>query len=121
MKTKLVFCLISLLLITDSHAVLKGAFAVDYDIVYVRQARFGDEVNTTWPEIFHPARMDAGADLVLLHPDGSEEILVDCETCGVTDPFVSFDAVWVYYSLFHDLTQVNTQRSDLPTLGADYI
>jgi hypothetical protein len=81
--------------------------------------RFGDEINTIWPEIFHPARMDPGADLVLLHPDGSEEILVDCDTCGVTDPFVSFDAIWVYYSLFHDLTQLNTQRGNLPTLGAD--
>ena len=49
--------------------------AVGYDIVYVRQPRFGDDVNTTWPEIFHPGRMDPGADLMLLHPDGSEELL----------------------------------------------
>lgn len=28
---------------------------VDYDVVYVRQPRFGDDVNTTWPEVFHPA------------------------------------------------------------------
>lgn len=69
-----------------------GSLPLDYDIVYVRQPRFGDTVNTTWPEIFHPARIDAGADLVLLHPDGSEEILVDCDDCAVTDPFVSFDA-----------------------------
>ena len=94
---------------------------VDYDIVYVRQARFGDMVNTTWPEIFHPGRMDPGADLMLLHPDGSEEILVDCETCGVTDPVVSFDAQWVYYSFFPDLSQgsLNTQRGNLPYQGAD--
>ncbi len=92
---------------------------VDYDIVYVRQVRFGDDVNTTWPEVFHPAKLDAGADLVLLHPDGSEEILVDCMICSVTDPVISFDAQWVYYSLFHDLTQVNTQRGNLPLLGAD--
>ncbi len=96
-----------------------GTNPVDYDNVYVRQVRFGDSVNTTWPEIFHPAKMDAGSDLVLLHPDGSEEILVDCVSCGVTDPFVSFDAKWVYYSLFHDLTQVNTQRGNLPLEGAD--
>ncbi|MGJ8664236.1 MAG: hypothetical protein ACSHWU_11315, partial [Marinicella sp.] len=94
---------------------------VDYDIVYVRQARFGDLVNTTWPEIFHPGRMDPGADLMLLHPDGSEEILVDCEVCGVTDPVISFDAQWVYYALFHDLSpaSLNTQRGDLPHMGAD--
>ncbi len=94
---------------------------VDYDIVYVRQARFGDMVNTTWPEIFHPGRMDPGADLMLLHPDGSEEVLVDCDSCGVTDPVISFDAQWVYYSLFHDLSagSLNTQRGDLPYQGAD--
>jgi len=94
---------------------------VEYDIVYVRQVRFGDMNNTTWPEIFHPARMDPGADLMLLHPDGTEEVLVDCDSCGVTDPVVSFDARWVYYSLFHDLSpgSLNTQRGDLPHLGAD--
>ena len=97
------------------------AGSVDYDIVYVRQARFGDLDNTTWPEIFHPARLDPGADLMLLHPDGSEEVLVDCTDCGVTDPFVSFDAQWVYYSLFHDLQPdaLNGQRGNLPEQGAD--
>jgi len=65
---------------------------VSYDIVYVRQPRYGDEVNTTWPEVFHPARLDPGADLVLLHPDGSEEVLVAGGNGGVTDPLVSFDA-----------------------------
>ena len=95
--------------------------AVDYDIVYVRQVRAGDLQNTTWPEIFHPGRLDAGADLMLLHPDGSEEILVDCTDCSVTDPVVSFDAEWVYYSLFHDQRReaLNGQRGDLPFAGAD--
>lgn len=102
-----------------SPLIFAGSSSVDYDIVYVRQVRFGDETNTTWPEIFHPAKMDAGADLMLLHTDGTEEVLIDCTTCGVTDPFISFDAQWVFYSLFHDLTQVNTQRGNLPLLGAD--
>ncbi|MBL4661329.1 MAG: hypothetical protein JKY19_13310 [Alcanivoracaceae bacterium] len=102
-----------------SPTIIAGTNPVDFDIVYVRQVRFGDETNTIWPEIFHPARMDEGADLMLLHPDGSEEILIDCTVCSVTDPFISFDAQWVFYSLFHDLTQVNTQRGDLPLLGAD--
>ena len=96
-----------------------GTSAVDYDIVYVRQPRYGDNTSTIWPEIFHPARIDAGADLVLLHPDGSEELLVDCTICSVTDPFVSFDGQSVYYALFHDLTQLNSQRGYLPLLGAD--
>ena len=93
----------------------------DYDIVYVRQPRFGDETNTTWPEVFHPARLDAGADLVLLHPDGSEEVLVEGGNGSVTDPFVSLDGEWVYYSYFYDLRPeaLNYQRGDLPYAGAD--
>ncbi len=96
-----------------------AAQAISYDVVYVRQPRHGDDVNTVWPEVFHPARSEPGADLMLLHADGSEEVLVDCDDCSVTDPFVSFDAQWVYYSLFHDLTRLNSQRGDLPLDGAD--
>jgi hypothetical protein len=94
---------------------------VNYDIVYVRQARYGDTTNTMWPEVFHPARLDPGADLMLLHPDGSEEVLVAGGNGGVTDPFLSFDAQWCYYVLFPDLrtSQLNSQRADLPYAGAD--
>lgn len=107
-------CLLSILTMTASAA-------VNYDIIYVRQVRFGELENTTWPEIFHPARIDPGADLMLLHPDGSEEVLVDCTDCSVTDPVLSFDAQWVYYSLFHNVQsgELNTQRGDLPYAGAD--
>ena len=93
----------------------------DYDIVYVRQPRAGDAENTTWPEVFHPARMDPGADLMLLHPDDSEELLVAGGNGSVTDPFVSFDGQWVYYSYFPDLRPeaLNFQRQDLPFAGAD--
>ena len=49
-------------------AAASGAVAaVPYDIVYVRQPRYGDDTNTIWPEVFHPARLDPGADLMLLH------------------------------------------------------
>ena len=103
-----------------------GAFAsaqpsLDYDIVYVRQPRYGDDVNTIWPEVFHPARLDPGADLMLLHPDGSEEVLVAGGNGGVTDPFVSFDAKVVYYARFPDLRSdsLNYQRDNLPYAGAD--
>ena len=85
---------------------------VDYSIVYVRAPRFGDDRNSVWPEVGRPTVADPGADLVLLQPDGSEEVLVACSDaaggngrCAVTDPFVSFDGEWVYYSLFHDQTQ----------------
>ena len=83
------------------------AAAVNYDIVYVRQPRYGDNTNTTWPEVFHPARLDPGADLVLLHPNGSEEVLVAGDNGGVTDPFISFDGQWCYYVLFPDQRKRN--------------
>ncbi|MGD9763807.1 MAG: dockerin type I domain-containing protein [Candidatus Binatia bacterium] len=96
------------------------AAAVPYDIVYVRQPRFGDNTNTTWPEVAHPASLDPGADLMLLHPDGREEMLVQGGVGAVTDPFVSFDGQWVYYTLFYDVRPqaINSQRG-LPYLGAD--
>lgn len=95
--------------------------AVDYDVVYVRQPRYGDAVNTLWPEVFHPARLEPGADLVLLHPDGSEEVLVAGGNGAVTDPFVSFDGEWVYFSFFYDVrpSELNYQRDQLPYAGAD--
>lgn len=100
--------------------VLDAAAAVGYDIVYVRQPRFGDGTNTTWPEVFHPARIDPGADLMLLRRDGSEEVLVAGGHGSVTDPVLSFDAQWVYYSYFPDMrpAAINSQRS-LPYAGAD--
>jgi hypothetical protein len=76
----------------------------DYDIVYVRAPRYGDGGKTTWTEVSHPHKMDPGADLMLLHPDGSEELLVEGGKGSVTDPMVSFDGQWVYFALFHDLT-----------------
>jgi hypothetical protein len=48
--------------------------------------------------------MEAGADLMLLHPDRTEEVLVPAGKGSVADPFVSFDGEWVYYAYFHDLT-----------------
>ena len=98
-----------------------AATAVTYDVVYVRQPRFGDNANSTWPEVFHPARIDPGADLMLLHPNGTEELLVAGGNGAVTDPFVSFDAQWVYYAYFYDVreAQLNSQRDDLPYRGSD--
>ncbi|MEW6160702.1 MAG: hypothetical protein AB1813_25000 [Verrucomicrobiota bacterium] len=95
--------------------------AVNYDIVYVRAPRFGDDTNSLWPEVFHPAQLDPGADLVLLHPDGSEEVLVRGGLGSVTDPFISLDGEWCFYVLFPNLqrNQLNSQRADLPYQGAD--
>jgi len=102
-------------------ATLAATNLVPYDIVYVRQPRFGDNTNTMWPEVFHPARLDAGADLMLLHPDGSEELLVAGGNGSVTDPFISFDGKSCYYVFFPDLraSQLNSQRENLPYAGCD--
>ncbi len=71
----------------------------DYDIVYVRAPRKGDKVNTRWAEIVSPVRMEPGSDLMLLHPDGTEEMLIDAGEGAVADPMVSLDGEWVFYSL----------------------
>jgi hypothetical protein len=76
---------------------------VDYDIVYVRAPRKDDKTQPLWTEIFHPDLMDAGADLVLLRPDGTEDVLVPGDAGSIADPYVSFDGQWVYYSHLRDL------------------
>ena len=49
--------------------------------------------------------MEPGADLVILFPDGKEEVLVPVtEKEAIADPNVSFDGEWVYFSKFHDAT-----------------
>src|SRR5262245_5826461 len=105
-----------LALLCSLLAALGATNPVPYDIVYVRQPRFGDDTNTIWPEVFHAARLDAGADLMLLRRDGSEDLLVAGGNGSVTDPFISFDGKWCYYVLFPDLrtSQLNYQRENLP-------
>src|SRR5438874_13422764 len=50
----------------------------DYDIVYVRARREGDKVHKRYYTDFsQPVTMEPGADLMLLHPDGSEEMLAE--------------------------------------------
>src|SRR5262249_38306977 len=91
----------------------------DYDIVYVRAPRKGDRGRTVWAEIAHPALMDPGADLMLLHPDGKEELLVaGGEDGAVTDPMVSFDGEWVFYSHVQGL-KGTSQHGQPPFRGAD--
>ena len=81
----------------------------DYDIVYVRAPRFvknkegKDQPALVWPDARHPTKIRVGGvDLMILHPDGSEEVLVAGGKGAVADPYVSFDGEWVYYAYFHD-------------------
>ncbi len=76
--------------------------AADYDIVYVRAPRYGDEQRVGFPEVTHPIDAPAGSDLVLLHADGTEEVLVSGGDGAVIDPYPSFDGEWIYYAKFHD-------------------
>jgi hypothetical protein len=79
----------------------------DYDIVYVRVPR-KDGVPPLWAEVGAPHVMDSGGDLVLLHPDGTEEVLVEGGADGsIADPYVSFDGEWVYYAHFRGLKQAS--------------
>ena len=93
----------------------------DYDIVYVRGPRYGDEGRAHWPEVKDPVRMEPGADLMLLHPDGSEEVLVEGGNGSVIDPFPSLDGEWIYYAYFHDQRKkaLNTRRRWASKAGAD--
>ncbi len=90
----------------------------DYDIVYVRAKRAGDEVHKRFfTDFSQPVTMEPGADLMLLHPDGREEVLVEGGNGSVTDPMMSFDGEWVFYSYLYDLRQHNQWVP--PQTGAD--
>jgi hypothetical protein len=91
----------------------------DYDIVYVRAPRLGGKTGSLWSEIAHPSLMEPCADLMLLHPDGSEERLVEGGANGaVTDPVVSLDGRWVFYSHLRGL-EGTSQHGRFPAGGAD--
>ena len=54
---------------------------------------------------------------MLLHPDGSEEVLVEGGDGAVTDPVMSLDGQWVIYSRIHDMKTNWAGR--YPKSGAD--
>src|SRR5262245_20194694 len=94
------------------------AVRYDYDIAYVRAPRAGDEKHKRfYTDFSQPVTMEPGADLMLLHPDGTEELLVAGGEGSITDPVVSLDGQWVFYSHLHNL-QKHDQWSP-PRQGAD--
>src|SRR5947209_4456654 len=100
------------------HISTDPSIKYDYDIVYVRALRAGDkEFKRFYTDFSQPVTMEPGADLMLLHPDGREELLVAGGDGSVTDPFVSFDAQWVYYVHIHNLKNANQWTP--PRQGAD--
>ncbi|SPF43833.1 exported hypothetical protein [Candidatus Sulfopaludibacter sp. SbA4] len=97
-----------------------AAGPVSYDIVYVRAPRAGDSNYIRFPDVFFATAMPAGSDLMLLHPDGTQETLFAAGNGAVLDPAVSFDAQWVFFSYIPDVTSngINPQRG-LAYGGAD--
>ena len=90
----------------------------DYDIVYVRAKRAGDTTHKRfYTDFSQPVTIEGGADLMLLHPDGREELLVAGGDGSITDPMMSFDGEWVFYSHLYDLRQ--RSQWDPPSAGAD--
>ena len=109
------------LILPSLFTVLYSASPVSYDIVYVRAPRAGDNTYIRFPDVFSPTAMPPGSDLMLLHPDGSEETLFAAGKGAVLDPVLSFDAKWVFFAYIPDnttATGINYQRG-LSTSGAD--
>ncbi len=85
------------------HVSADKGVKLDYPIVYVRAPRKNPDGRSRWAEVGDPRTMEPGSDLMLLHPDGKEEVLVEAGPRGaVADPFVSFDGQSVYYARMHD-------------------
>jgi len=103
--------------IDPPHITTDKRVTYDYDIVYVRGLRRTDGKEARWAEFSKPHMMEAGADLMLLHPNGSEEVLVAGADGSVMDPYVSFDGQSVYYAKFIDAahTGADIYRIHVPT------
>jgi hypothetical protein len=100
------------------HISTDPSIKYDYPIVYVRALRAGDKVHKRYYTDFsQPVTMEPGADLMLLQPDGKEELLVAGGNGSITDPMVSFDGQWVYYVHIYDLRQASQWSP--PRQGAD--
>jgi hypothetical protein len=102
--------------------------ALAYDIIYLRAPRKGDATLTDWPEVINPVKMEPGTHLMRLRSNGTEELLFDGSAIGgdpaksaVIDPVVSFDARFVYFAYFPDVTSAgrNSQRNNVPREGCD--
>ncbi len=103
---------------STATAAIQSLSDLDYDIVYVRYPRRGDLSDVELPDGESPYSIEPGADLMLLRPNGEEEILVDCRAegqedieggqanCSVQDPIISYDGKWVYYSKYGNMGKI---------------
>jgi len=89
------------------------ASAIDFPIVYVRQP-----ITSAHPrinDIEKPCWTEPGSALMLLKPDGTEEVLFADPVGGVLDPCPSLDAKWVYYSYTVDARDATSSAPVAPT------
>jgi hypothetical protein len=104
--------------VTVPHISTDKSVKYDYDIVYVRAKRAGDKVHKRfYTDFSQPVTMEPGADLMLLHPNGKDELLVAGGDGSITDPMVSFDGQWVYFTHIYNLK--NHNQWNPPRQGAD--
>ena len=116
-RIKILFCLLLCLYPFSWRPAAAGAES--YDIVYVRIPRAGDNVFQALPDALDPLIAVPGSDLMLLHPDGTEEVLFPAGANGAAaDPSVSPDGRSVVFAFFHNAAEINGQRG-LSTAGAD--
>lgn len=85
---------------------------IGYDIVAVRMPKQAVQQQEHFQDAFNMSLfIGRGAELVIIHPDGSEELLFSGgPNASATDPFVSYDGRTVYFSLFVDPEDINPQR-----------
>ncbi len=106
---------ISLILLIVCFASVASA---QYPIIAVRSERLGDAQSVGYPDVFLPTQHPT-SDLVLINPDGTEEVLVSGNDIdAVFDP-KTIDGVNVYFVRIKDCKQVHTQRRNLPFNGSD--
>src|SRR5438445_332028 len=87
--------------VVPPHISKDRAIKYDYPIVYVRAPRTPNSNEGSWSSVRHLGHVP-GSELMLLPPDGREEVLVPVEPNeAITDPYVSFDGEWVYYAKLH--------------------
>lgn len=77
---------------------------IAYRIVACRMPVAGNEERDAFPDAANMSLyIGRGTDLVLIHPNGTEELLYDATgNEAVVDPLVSFDGRTVYFSKFVD-------------------
>src|SRR5204862_5798293 len=87
--------------VVPTHISKDKTIKFDYPIVYVRALRTPNSNEGSWSSVRRLGHVP-GSELMLLPPDGREEVLVPVEPNeAVTDPYVSFDGKWVYYAKLH--------------------